>query len=275
MHPFYPHLQERFDSERWRASGSCGWEQVAQCMGKLMHMVKWSRHVILNRAQKLSRLMAIHTIQQLKMMNLVMKYLRGTMKIDSYSKPSFIWDGVVRPQSSSYRNGEIRRTHRFQIPVVASLVELCFYSSRLFLSSLACRSVSRFRSRRRSLSPVWKWCRTCCLRADGTHCEVPMVVKVDTRGAGDIAAPDTLPPGSIFCKDTRSRVLSRCNGSEDCACPRTFLRTAYEANNFRHRDIYVRENSSVHCVEATTTTVPVGEGVKVRVHPRDTGGEQK
>jgi hypothetical protein len=42
----------------------------------------------------------------------------------------------------------------------------------------------------------------------------------------------------------------------------------------KHRDKYVRENPSVQQVGATTTSVPVGEGVEDRVYPGDAGTGQ-
>jgi hypothetical protein len=64
--------------------------------GKLMHMMKWSCHDILNRARELMRFMAAPTSFHLKRLYNLMNYVRQTAKFGNYIKPSVLWDGSGR-----------------------------------------------------------------------------------------------------------------------------------------------------------------------------------
>jgi hypothetical protein len=65
-------------------------------VGKMLHMMKWSRPEILNRVRELSRYVQYPSRNHLKAMYKVMRYCLGTKKRGLTFKPSRKWDGKDR-----------------------------------------------------------------------------------------------------------------------------------------------------------------------------------
>ena len=62
-------------------------------VGKLLHMMKWTRPEILNAVRELSRFMTGATLADMKEMYRTMKYCAGTPNRGLLLKPNAKWDG--------------------------------------------------------------------------------------------------------------------------------------------------------------------------------------
>jgi hypothetical protein len=63
-------------------------------VGKILHMMKWSRNDILNRARELSRFMSNPTDVHLDRLYRLMNYVTQSTDYGNYIQPNIIWDGV-------------------------------------------------------------------------------------------------------------------------------------------------------------------------------------
>jgi hypothetical protein len=115
------------------------------------------------------------------------------------------------------------------------------------------------------------------LESIGLHVQKPMVIEVDNKGAVDLANSWTatgrtrhIATRINFLRELKEqgtisvRWISNVAMSSDI-----FTKNVGGSDFFRHRDVYVREDPSASCVAASTTIYPAGEGVGVRVQPRD------
>jgi hypothetical protein len=99
-----------------------------------------------------------------------------------------------------------------------------------------------------------------------------MVIEVDNKGAVDLVNSWTatgrtrhIATRINFLRELKEqglisvRWVSNIGMSSDI-----FTKNVGGKDFYKHRDVYVREDPSVRCVETPTTTYPVGEGVGAR-----------
>jgi hypothetical protein len=63
-------------------------------LGKILHMMKWSRHDILNRARELSCFMSLPTGVHVDRLYRLLNYIKMTADFGNYLKPDVVWDGI-------------------------------------------------------------------------------------------------------------------------------------------------------------------------------------
>ena len=86
-------------------------------VGKLLHLMKWSRPEVMNSVRELSRFMTGATTAHMKAMYRVMKYCLGTRNKGLTLKPNCKWDGdpnfefvITGHSDSDYAKDESRRS---------------------------------------------------------------------------------------------------------------------------------------------------------------------
>jgi hypothetical protein len=112
--------------------------------------------------------------------------------------------------------------------------------------------------------------------------KLPFVIEVDNKGAVDLANSWTatgrtrhIATRINFLRELKEQGLISINWiSNVWMSSDIFTKNVGGKDFYKHRDVYVREDPSVPCVEApTTTTYPVGEGVGACSPSADSGGD--
>jgi hypothetical protein len=76
-------------------------------VGKILHMMKWSRHDILNRTRELSRFMSNPTNVHINCLYRLMNYVKQSATYGSFIQPNITWDGITK-SFSVYHHGTQR-----------------------------------------------------------------------------------------------------------------------------------------------------------------------
>ena len=110
--------------------------------------------------------------------------------------------------------------------------------------------------------------------------KLPMVIEMDNKGAVDLVNSWTSTGRTRhnatrinFLRELKEtgiisvRWISNVHMSSDI-----FTKNVGGKDFHKHRDVYVREDPSIQCVETPTTANPVGEGVGIRF-PEDSENE--
>jgi len=161
-------------------------------VGKLLHMMRWSRREIYNSVRELSRSMKGDSFLHVKALYRVMAYVCSTPKRGYFLNPKDKWDG--NPNSYKFRiSGEAdayfakdpltRRSvsdnvaRLEEVPVIVKsvmqkLVAISVTESELY-SRVTCAQDMMY---------LWRLCRSA-----GISIELPMILKIDNKGTVDTA----------------------------------------------------------------------------------------
>ena len=161
-------------------------------VGKLLHMMRWSRPDILNRVRELSRYMSGATPKHYKEMLRVMRWCVSTPQRGLTLKPDCVWDGtdrefqfVVSGMSDSDYNCDpetrhsISGTSTFLCGAVVSMksrMQRCVTLSVTeaeFVAAVDCAQDMLYTMR--------------VVESLGLRVELPMILQVDNKGAVDLA----------------------------------------------------------------------------------------
>jgi hypothetical protein len=255
--------------------------------GKLMHMMKWTRHEILNRVRELSRFMAAPTSLHLARMFRVMNYVRHTAQFGNYINPGLIWDGLNRNIEfiiSGRSDAEYASDPETRRSVSGGTVFLCNTVIFAFSRMQKCVTLSVTEAEFVAAVEVvqnmlfaWR-----VLSSMGLKVRMPMVIEVDNKGAVDLVNSWTatgrtrhIATRINFLRELKEQGLISVNWISNVGMSSDiFTKNVGGKDFYKHRDVYVREDPSVPCVEApTTTTYPVGEGVGACSPSADSGGD--
>jgi hypothetical protein len=159
--------------------------------GKLMHVMKWSRHDILNRARELSRFMAAPTSLHLKRLYRLMSYVRQTAKFGNYIKPNVFWDGsdgairfIISGRSDSEYASDPETRRNISGGTVFLFDTVIFSFSRMQKCVTLSVTEAEFVAAVEVVQNMLFACRV--LESIGLLVEKPMVIEIDNKGAVDL-----------------------------------------------------------------------------------------
>jgi hypothetical protein len=161
-------------------------------VGKMLHMMKWSRNDIMNRVRELSRFMPAPTDFYLERMYKAMNYVRNTALHGNYIKPDSVWTNddktfefIVTGRSDSEYALDPDTRHS----VSGGTVFLCGAVISAFSRIQKCVTLSVTEAEFVAAVEVvqqmlfsWR-----VLSSIGLKVKLPMTIEVDNKGAVDLA----------------------------------------------------------------------------------------
>jgi hypothetical protein len=223
-------------------------------VGKMLHMMKWSRHDIMNRVRELSRFMSAPTDAHLLRMYKVMNYVKQTAPLGNFIMPNVVWDGVDREfafviagRSDSEYAADPDTRHSVSGGTVFLSGSVIFAFSRMqkcvTLSVTEAELVAAVEVIQNMLFS-WR-----VLSSIGLMVTLPMIVEVDNKGAVDLANSWTatgrtrhIASRINFVRELKEegvitvKWLSNQHMSSDI-----FTKNVGGSDFARHRDVYVRD----------------------------------
>jgi hypothetical protein len=158
-------------------------------VGKLLHMMRWTRPEILNRVRELSRYMSGATKTHIAALHRAMKYCVDTAKRGLLLKPDGIWDGTCEylfrikgKSDSEYAKDETRRSVNGWA-VWLCLAPVAFRSKMMPIIALSVTEAELFAATLCAQDMLFVMRILNCL---GLKVELPMILEVDNRGAKDL-----------------------------------------------------------------------------------------
>ena len=160
-------------------------------VGKLLHMMKWSRNDILNSVRELSRFMKCPREGHLKAMYRTMNFVRSTREKGNFLKPNDTWDGnpEYHFQISGATDSEFASnpdTRRTVIGVSVFLADACISACSRMLggSGLSVTETELYAAVDGAQDMLFA---LRLLEDMGLKVELPMILKVDNKGCVDLA----------------------------------------------------------------------------------------
>jgi hypothetical protein len=158
-------------------------------VGKLLHMMHWTRPEILNRVRELSRFMSGATQKHMAAMTRVMKYCVSMAKRGLFLNPDGIWDGtkdfifkIKGKSDSEYGKDESRKSVNGWA-VWLCLAAVVFRSKMMPIIALSVTEAELFAATQCAQDMLFVMC---ILNSLGLKVELPMILEIDNRGAVDI-----------------------------------------------------------------------------------------
>lgn len=159
-------------------------------VGKLLHMMRWSRTDTLNSVRELSRFMQGAVLAHVKAMKRVMKYCVGTPNRGMFLKPSGEWDGspdyefkVTGRSDSDYAKDVERRRSVSGYSVFmndAPVVSSCKMQGHVTLSVTEAELAAATQCAQDMLFVMR------VIESIGLKVKKPMILQVDNKGAKDL-----------------------------------------------------------------------------------------
>jgi hypothetical protein len=223
-------------------------------VGKMLHMMKWSRHDIMNRVRELSRFMSAPTDAHLVRMHKVMNYVKHTASLGNIVKPNAVWNGVDRTfafvvsgrSDSEYAAGPDTRHSVSGGTVFLAGSVLCAFSRIQKCVTLSVTEAEFVAAVEVIQNMLISWR---VLSSMGLMVTLPMIVVVDNKGAVDLANSWTATSRTRhiashinFVRELKEegvitvQWLSNQQMSSDI-----FTKNVGGSDFARHRDVYVRD----------------------------------
>jgi Reverse transcriptase (RNA-dependent DNA polymerase) len=160
-------------------------------VGKLLHLVKWSRPEILNSVRELSRFMTNATIKHLKAMHRALHFVAGTPDRGLILKPYGSWDGS--PNYEFVISGEADANYATHIEGRRSVSGYAVYlngapikeKSRMQNCVTLSVTESELVSGTECAQHMLRGYRV--LKSKGLRVKLPMILWIDNRGAVDLS----------------------------------------------------------------------------------------
>jgi hypothetical protein len=161
-------------------------------VGKMLHMMKWSRNDIMNRVRELSRFMSIPTSIHLTRMHKAMLYVKQTASFGNFIKPDAVWDGINRDYAfillgrsdSEYASDPDTRHSVSGGTVFLNSAVICAFSRMQKCVTLSVTE-AEFVTAVEVIQNMLFSFRV--LMSMGLKVQLPMVIEVDNKGAVDLA----------------------------------------------------------------------------------------
>jgi hypothetical protein len=244
--------------------------------GKLLHMMKWSRHDILNRVREISRFMSFPTTVHLQRMYRVMNYVRHTEDYGNYIKPNAKWDGIDRTflfEVTGRSDAEYATDPETRHSVSGGTVFLCGAVIHAFSRMQKCVTLSVTEAEYVAAVEVvqnmlfsWR-----VVQSLGLKVKLPMKIEVDNKGAVDLANGWTansrtrhIATRVNFLRELKEEQIINVQWISNKHMSSDIFTKNVGGKDFeRHRDTYVRQNPSVPYIQdhEDTSINSVGEGV--------------
>jgi hypothetical protein len=224
-------------------------------VGKLLHMMKWSRHDILNRVRELSRFMSSPSDVHLNRMYKAMNYVKHTAAFGNFIKPNVVWDGINknfcfiisgRSDSEYAADPDTRHSVSGGTVFLAGSV-ICAFSRMQRCVTLSVTEAEFVAAVEVIQNMLFSWR---VLASLGLVVELPMVIEVDNKGAVDLANSWSatgrtrhIAARINFVRELKEegvitvRWVSNKHMSSDI-----FTKNVGGKDFERHRSVYVREN---------------------------------
>jgi hypothetical protein len=161
-------------------------------VGKLLHMMKWSRRDILNRVRETSRFMSVPTSVHLKRLYRVMNYVRHPANYGNCMKPNTKWNGIDKAflfEVTGRSDAEFATDSTKRHSVSGGTIFLCGAVIHAFSRMQKCVALSVTEAEYVAAVEVvqdmlfaWR-----ILQSIGLQAKLRMKIECDNKGAVDLA----------------------------------------------------------------------------------------
>ena len=246
-------------------------------VGKLLHVMRWTRPEVMNRVRELSRYMSGATKKHLAAMHRVMKYCVATAARGLFLNPKEVWDGSMEFQfkikgksDSEYAKDETRKSVNGWA-VWLCLAPISFRSKMMPIVALSVTEAELFAA---TLCAQDMLFAMRILNSLGLKVELPMILEVDNRGAKDLTCNWTVGGRTrhvevkqFFLRELREQGLIEvrwCNGESMTSdlFTKNLAGPLFDkhAQSFVGRDQYMQNRGDVEWTEEVNHEVPTHEG---------------